>query len=264
MRLTGHAHGGGCACKIPPGELEEAVRGLTGQSGDHVLVGLDDGDDAAAVLVRDEPRGAGDGGLLHPRRRRRLRLGSYRRRQHAVGRVRDGWASGGRDQPRRLAARGASAGADDRGAARWAGAGGRGVGGHRRRQLRAARPSIQDVLGVRGGRCHRPDRGAGHRGCARSAARRLHLRRHPLQPRLGPAASASRAASPSRTCCCSPTRKPQAACSSSANCPVIRSSGTPWPAAASRCADARSFRRKQRFGVGARSVSPLRLSVATR
>jgi selenide,water dikinase len=52
-RLTGYAHGGGCACKIPPGELEEAVRGLTGQSGDNVLVGLDDGDDAAAVLVGD-------------------------------------------------------------------------------------------------------------------------------------------------------------------------------------------------------------------
>jgi selenide, water dikinase len=52
-RLTGYAHGGGCACKIPPGELEEAVRGLTGQSGDGVLVGLDDGDDAAAVLVGD-------------------------------------------------------------------------------------------------------------------------------------------------------------------------------------------------------------------
>ncbi|HEU4360271.1 MAG TPA: selenide, water dikinase SelD [Mycobacterium sp.] len=52
VRLTGYAHGGGCACKIPPGELEEAVRGLTGQSGDQVLVGLDDGDDAAAVLIR--------------------------------------------------------------------------------------------------------------------------------------------------------------------------------------------------------------------
>jgi selenide,water dikinase len=52
-RLTGYAHGGGCACKIPPGELEEALRGLTGQSGDNVLVGLDDGDDAAAVLVGD-------------------------------------------------------------------------------------------------------------------------------------------------------------------------------------------------------------------
>src|ERR1700678_1370686 len=52
-RLTGYAHGGGCACKIPPGELEEAVRGLVGQSGEDVLVGLDDGDDAAAVLVGD-------------------------------------------------------------------------------------------------------------------------------------------------------------------------------------------------------------------
>ena len=52
-RLTGYAHGGGCACKIPPGELEEAVRGLVGQSDHDVLVGLDDGDDAAAVLVGD-------------------------------------------------------------------------------------------------------------------------------------------------------------------------------------------------------------------
>lgn len=50
-RLTGYAHGGGCACKIPPGELEDAVRGLVGQPSDDVLVGLDDGDDAAAVLV---------------------------------------------------------------------------------------------------------------------------------------------------------------------------------------------------------------------
>nr|KHD99148.1 segregation protein B [Kocuria polaris] len=54
VRLTGFAHGGGCACKIPPGELEDAVRGLTGQAGDGVLVGLDDGDDAAAVLVRED------------------------------------------------------------------------------------------------------------------------------------------------------------------------------------------------------------------
>jgi selenide, water dikinase len=52
-RLTGYAHGGGCACKIPPGELEQAVRGLAGQTSGNVLVGLDDGDDAAAVLVGD-------------------------------------------------------------------------------------------------------------------------------------------------------------------------------------------------------------------
>lgn len=56
-RLTSFAHGGGCACKIPPGELEDAVSALTGQVGGadaRVLVGLDDGDDAAAVLVRDD------------------------------------------------------------------------------------------------------------------------------------------------------------------------------------------------------------------
>ena len=50
-RLTSYASGGGCACKIPPGELEEVVRGLTGHDVPGVLVGLDDGDDAAVVLV---------------------------------------------------------------------------------------------------------------------------------------------------------------------------------------------------------------------
>jgi len=56
-RLTQYAHGGGCACKIPPGELEHVVRGLTGQSPvdapGELVVGLDDGDDAAAVRIRD-------------------------------------------------------------------------------------------------------------------------------------------------------------------------------------------------------------------
>ena len=50
-RLTQFASGGGCACKIPPGELEEVVRGLTGHSSPDLLVGLDDGDDAAVVLI---------------------------------------------------------------------------------------------------------------------------------------------------------------------------------------------------------------------
>jgi len=54
VRLTDYAHGGGCACKIPPGELEDAVRGLIGQPGAEVLVGLDTGDDAAVVLVRED------------------------------------------------------------------------------------------------------------------------------------------------------------------------------------------------------------------
>ncbi|TNM61147.1 selenide, water dikinase SelD [Streptomyces sp. NP160] len=59
-RLTSYAHGGGCACKIPPGELEAAVAGLVGRQpgspavdGAELLVGLDDGDDAAVVVLRD-------------------------------------------------------------------------------------------------------------------------------------------------------------------------------------------------------------------
>jgi selenide, water dikinase len=52
-RLTQFAHGGGCACKIPPGELEEMVRGLTGYTSPDLLVGLDDGDDAAVVRLHD-------------------------------------------------------------------------------------------------------------------------------------------------------------------------------------------------------------------
>ena len=55
LRLTQFARGGGCACKIPAGELEELVAGLHAGRGSgsfpggEVLVGLDDGDDAAAV-----------------------------------------------------------------------------------------------------------------------------------------------------------------------------------------------------------------------
>lgn len=53
VRLTTMAAGGGCACKIPPGELETAVASLAGQDFEQVLVGLDDGDDAAAVRIQD-------------------------------------------------------------------------------------------------------------------------------------------------------------------------------------------------------------------
>jgi selenide,water dikinase len=56
-RLTQYAHGGGCACKIPPGELEQVVRGLLAKPPQdpvgELLVGLDDGDDAAAVRISD-------------------------------------------------------------------------------------------------------------------------------------------------------------------------------------------------------------------
>jgi selenide,water dikinase len=53
VRLTSYARGGGCACKIPPGELEDLVRGLTGSSSADLLVGLDDGDDAAVLRIDD-------------------------------------------------------------------------------------------------------------------------------------------------------------------------------------------------------------------
>ncbi|OBG73088.1 MULTISPECIES: selenide, water dikinase SelD [unclassified Mycobacterium] len=54
-RLTQYAHGGGCACKIPPGELEEVVKGLGAAPArdpvGELLVGLDSGDDAAVVRL---------------------------------------------------------------------------------------------------------------------------------------------------------------------------------------------------------------------
>ncbi len=54
IRLTQFARGGGCACKIPAGELEQLVAGLPWtppEPSAEVLVGLDDGDDAAAVRI---------------------------------------------------------------------------------------------------------------------------------------------------------------------------------------------------------------------
>ena len=55
FRLTQYAHGGGCACKIPPGELEAVVAGLTrtgpATPNAELVVGLDDGDDAAVVRI---------------------------------------------------------------------------------------------------------------------------------------------------------------------------------------------------------------------
>lgn len=50
-RLTQLAAGGGCACKIPPGQLEDLVADLRGHEHPGLLVGLDDGDDAAAVRI---------------------------------------------------------------------------------------------------------------------------------------------------------------------------------------------------------------------
>jgi selenide,water dikinase len=57
--LTQYARGGGCACKIPPGELEAIVTGLTpgrsaaGAVAGELLVGAGEGDDAAVVRLAD-------------------------------------------------------------------------------------------------------------------------------------------------------------------------------------------------------------------
>jgi len=57
IRLTRYAHGGGCACKIPPGELETVVAGLgvdrPAGSGE-LVVGLATGDDAAVVRIEGD------------------------------------------------------------------------------------------------------------------------------------------------------------------------------------------------------------------
>ena len=57
VRLTQYAAGGGCACKIPPGELERGAEpgSAGGRASGDLLVGLDDGDDAAAVRIDRRP-----------------------------------------------------------------------------------------------------------------------------------------------------------------------------------------------------------------
>ncbi|MFC6713502.1 selenide, water dikinase SelD [Branchiibius cervicis] len=52
-RLTQYAAGGGCACKVPPGELERVLGALVPPAGDDLLVGVEHGDDAAVVRLDD-------------------------------------------------------------------------------------------------------------------------------------------------------------------------------------------------------------------
>ncbi|WP_433346839.1 selenide, water dikinase SelD [Microtetraspora malaysiensis] len=55
QRLTQYAAGGGCACKIPAGELEELLSGAgfatPGDPAADLLVGVETGDDAAVVRI---------------------------------------------------------------------------------------------------------------------------------------------------------------------------------------------------------------------
>ncbi len=54
LRLTQYASGGGCACKVPPGELERVLAGLPVAAGPDLLVGLEHGDDGAVVRLDDD------------------------------------------------------------------------------------------------------------------------------------------------------------------------------------------------------------------
>ncbi|MGZ4483641.1 MAG: selenide, water dikinase SelD [Nocardioidaceae bacterium] len=55
LRLTQYAAGGGCACKVPPGELEAVLAGLSaGRATGDLLVGLENGDDGAAVRISED------------------------------------------------------------------------------------------------------------------------------------------------------------------------------------------------------------------
>jgi selenide,water dikinase len=52
VRLTQYARGGGCACKIPPGELEATLAALVPEGpGTDLIVGVENGDDGAVVRV---------------------------------------------------------------------------------------------------------------------------------------------------------------------------------------------------------------------
>jgi selenide,water dikinase len=58
-RLTQYAAGGGCACKVPPGELERVLSGVLPAAGEDLLVGVENGDDGAVVRIDAGPDGHG-------------------------------------------------------------------------------------------------------------------------------------------------------------------------------------------------------------
>jgi selenide,water dikinase len=59
LRLTQYAAGGGCACKVPPGELERVLGQLVPAAGEDLLVGVETGDDAAVVRLPASADGQG-------------------------------------------------------------------------------------------------------------------------------------------------------------------------------------------------------------
>ena len=65
-KLTSFAAGGGCACKIPAGQLESAIAGLIGNDDPNVIVGLEDGDDASAIRINGDTAVSSTAAVLPP------------------------------------------------------------------------------------------------------------------------------------------------------------------------------------------------------
>ena len=93
FRLTQYAHGGGCACKIPPGELEE----ITGRAGAAAEPGparrARDGDDAAVVRIDGGRAMVSTADFFTPVVDDAYDFGPDRRRQRPVRRLRHGRSS---------------------------------------------------------------------------------------------------------------------------------------------------------------------------
>src|SRR5258708_637378 len=77
IRLTQYASGGGCACKIPPGELEQIVAKMLAapvapgepavqRIDADLLIGVEHGDDAAVVRINDGQAGGATADFFGP------------------------------------------------------------------------------------------------------------------------------------------------------------------------------------------------------
>jgi selenide,water dikinase len=54
VRLTETVHGAGCACKIGPGDLHEALRDMPAISDANLIAGMEHGEDAGVYKLRDD------------------------------------------------------------------------------------------------------------------------------------------------------------------------------------------------------------------
>ena len=108
--LTSLSHGAGCGCKLSAADLRPIVAGLRRPTDPRVLVATDDRRRRRRRPPHRRPRARPDRRLLHPDRRRPVRVRAHRRHQRAERHLRDGRRAGVGAQPRRVPARDARAG----------------------------------------------------------------------------------------------------------------------------------------------------------